>query len=91
MNAVKSLWRAVVGRPDETLIVVKTITSPDGDRLVEIVRREDGGFLYREHCKLSERGMTYWKDGAVAGGYATPDAAEAGARSELCWLRPGGC
>lgn len=93
MNAVKSLWRAVVAKfePDEPLIVVKTLTSQDGTRLVEIARREDGSFRYVEHCKLSERGMTYWKNGLLSGVFASVEAAEADARAELCWLRPGGC
>lgn len=93
MNAVKTLWRAVVAKfePDEPLIVVKTLTAADGTRLVEIARREDGSFRYIEHFKLTERGMTYWKNGALSGVFPTADAAEADARQTLCWLRPGGC
>ena len=93
MNAVKSLWRAVVAKfePDEPLIVVKTLTSQDGTRLVEIARREDGSFRYVEHCKLTERGMTYWKNGLLSGVFATAEDAEADAHAQLCWLRPGGC
>lgn len=92
MNAVKSIWRAVVAKfePDEPLIVVKTITCVDGTRLVEIARREDGSFRYVEHCKLTERGMTYWKNGVLSGIFPTAEAAETEARQTLCWLRPGG-
>jgi hypothetical protein len=90
---VKSLWRAVVARrdPDETLMIVKTLTSHDGTRVAEIARREDGAFRYMEHCKLTERGMTYWKDGLVSEVFASQEAAEADARARLCWLRPEGC
>lgn len=92
MNAVQTLWRAVVSKfePDEPLVVVKTVTSLDGTRLVEIARREDGSFRYVEHCKVSERGMTFWKNGALSGVFPSDDAAEADARETLCWLRPEG-
>lgn len=92
MNAVQALWRAVVSKlePNEALIVVRTITSPCGTRLVELARREDGSYRYVEHCKVSERNMTFWKDGVMSGVFRTLEEAEAHARETLCWLHPGG-
>jgi len=75
-------------------LVVKSIQAKDGLRRVDIVHTGEGTFRYYEQRKCfageDDEGVFpewWWAEAGMSGLYPDADLAEAGARSDLAWLK----
>jgi hypothetical protein len=69
--------------------VLKTFTSGDGTRSVDIVARNDGTYQYFGHKYVNGDAYTgpHWKPTRTSGLYPSADLAESDAEAEMPWIR----
>ncbi|MDO8981367.1 MAG: hypothetical protein Q7V17_19285 [Afipia sp.] len=71
--------------------IAKKIVSPDGKAVVEILKRHDGLYEYRETVERAGdpdyEGERYWSPGQSSGLYETIEEVERAAFNDVPWLR----
>lgn len=68
-------------------VVVRSITSPDGKRRLDIIQRPEGICRYVEHALEQDMyaGGEFWNEIRHSGLFADPEAAEKEALSSVSW------